>query len=91
MSTGYEVCGILHHPSLQPGKHVVKNLFLDAIGEPRESPRRTATAGLQTAYTLNGGGSSRDVQVVLLDERYYRDTLPCSMREDWWEAGVVWQ
>ncbi|GAX80017.1 hypothetical protein CEUSTIGMA_g7456.t1 [Chlamydomonas eustigma] len=77
-----------------PGKHIVKNMFLDAIGEPRDSPRRTYTSGLQTSYTLHGppgdndanaaqDPSSREVQVVLLDERYYRDPLPCSVRKAW--------
>jgi len=40
----------------------------------------------QASYKLNGGSgkSDQDIQVILLDERYYRDTLPCSVRNDWW-------
>ena len=80
------LCFTYVEPVSQPGKHIVKNLFLDALGEPQGSPRRTATSGLQASYKLNGGSgqSDQDIQVILLDERYYRETLPCSVRNDWW-------
>jgi hypothetical protein len=48
----------------------LKQLYLDAIGEPAGSPRRSAVSGLQAAYTLNQGQAGREVQVVLLDERW---------------------
>ena len=105
VSDPFQLRRVICSLSPQPGKQIVKNLFLDAIGEPQDSPRRTAMAGLQTSYTLRGGGkepeggpsagasgggttggtggTTQEVQVVLLDERYYRDTVPCSVREDW--------
>ncbi|KAG1658589.1 hypothetical protein FOA52_016201 [Chlamydomonas sp. UWO 241] len=86
-----------------PAKHAVKNLFLDAIGEPAGSVRRSSTTGLQAAFTLYGpqpdsdgdSGSvgplksiDRSVHVVLLDERFDRDPLPCERRRAWCE-GVL--
>jgi len=45
---------------------------------------------VQAAYTLPGptgspnkAGLNDEINLVLLDERYFRDTLPCSAREDW--------
>jgi alkaline phosphatase D len=77
-----------------PNKHEIKNIFLDGIGERRDSPRRGSNNGLQAAYTLPGPGSSSsssgfvdEIQLVLLDERYFRETLPCSIRKDWWVLG----
>ncbi|KXZ56257.1 hypothetical protein GPECTOR_1g224 [Gonium pectorale] len=67
-----------------------KRMFLDAIGEHRDSSRRSADTGLQGAYTVNGGGSGRDIDLVLLDERWYRDTLPCELRRAWCE-GILAQ
>ena len=101
-------------------KEQVKNLFLDAIGEPRNSPRRTALSGLQASITLSGRGGAKDgggggwgggrlwgatgsppplqqrrttddIQVILLDERWSRDTLPCDVRGDWWVVGSLWE
>ncbi|GLC64325.1 hypothetical protein PLESTF_000149400 [Pleodorina starrii] len=66
-----------------PNKAEFKRMFLDAVGEAPGSARRRADAGLQAVYTLNGGGPGRDIDVVLLDERWYRDPLPCSLRQDW--------
>jgi hypothetical protein len=46
-------------------------------------------AALQVSYTLPGpGGTNKnglkdEIQMVLLDERYFRDTLPCSKKRDW--------
>ena len=34
-------------PLSQPGKHVIKNMYLDALGEPEGSSRRTSLGGLQ--------------------------------------------
>ncbi|WIA30967.1 hypothetical protein OEZ86_001015 [Tetradesmus obliquus] len=82
-----------------PNKHEIKNIYLDGIGERRDSPRRGSNNGLQAAYTLPGPGSSSssrssssssglvdEIQLVLLDERYFRETLPCSIRRDWCTA-----
>ncbi|GIL44626.1 hypothetical protein Vafri_2150 [Volvox africanus] len=66
-----------------PNKAEFKRMFLDAVGEAPGSARRRADAGLQAVYTLNGGSPGRDIDVVLLDERWYRDTLPCQMRQGW--------
>ncbi|GLI65466.1 hypothetical protein VaNZ11_008816 [Volvox africanus] len=66
-----------------PNKAEFKRMFLDAVGEAPGSTRRRADAGLQAMYTLNGGSPGRDIDVVLLDERWYRDTLPCQMRQGW--------
>lgn len=38
-----------------PNQAAFKELFLDALGEPRGSPRRGAAHGLQTVHTLNQG------------------------------------
>eukprot|EP00775_Hariotina_reticulata_P009939 gene9939-10094_t len=74
-----------------PAKHEIKNIYLDAIGEPQDSARRSSADGLQTSYVLPGpgtGSSSADgdalveeILLVLLDERYHRETLPCSSRQ----------
>lgn len=43
----------------------------------------------QVSYTLPGPGGTNsnglqdEIKMVLLDERYFRDTLPCSARQDW--------
>ncbi|MEW5306897.1 MAG: hypothetical protein WDW36_009334 [Sanguina aurantia] len=66
-----------------PNKQAFKELFLDALGEPRGSRRRNSATGLQTNYTLNRGTKGQEVDILVLDERYYRDTLPCHMRRDW--------
>eukprot|EP00879_Flechtneria_rotunda_P012305 GHRR01012852.1.p1 GENE.GHRR01012852.1~~GHRR01012852.1.p1 ORF type:complete len:325 (+),score=82.73 GHRR01012852.1:519-1493(+) len=90
-----------------PAKHEIKNIYLDGIGEPGNSPRRSNTYGLQATYILPGPGTSSvaavnrggdahtaegnepgknlvdEVQLVLLDERYFRETLPCSVKQAW--------
>ncbi len=76
--------------SRNPAKHEIKNIYLDGIGEAQDSPRRSSTNGIQWRYSLNSGGSSsggggrrssRRIDVVLLDGRYFRETMPCSMHE----------
>ena len=65
-------------------KYAFKNLYLDSIGEPQDSPRRSSTQGLQINYTLNAEGpADQRIDVFLLDERYERDPLPCSVRKKW--------
>lgn len=63
-----------------PDKAVFKSMFLDALGEPQDSPRRSSDTGLQAHYVLNAGQAGREIDVLLLDERYERDTLPCQVR-----------
>ncbi|EFJ47581.1 hypothetical protein VOLCADRAFT_91850 [Volvox carteri f. nagariensis] len=72
-----------------PKKAEFKRMFLDAVGEAPDSTRRGGDSGLQAAFTLNGGGPDRDIDVVLLDERWYRDPMPCEMRRDWCQSVVL--
>ncbi|PSC67028.1 Clavaminate synthase isoform B, partial [Micractinium conductrix] len=65
-----------------PNKHSMKQIFLDAIGVPTDSPRRAAQQGIEWAYKLNPG-TAQEVDLVLLDERYERAPLPCEIRDDW--------
>jgi len=60
-----------------PQKHAFKNLFLDALGEPAGSTRRSMVQGLQDKVTLNPGTQGREIDVFLLDERFHRSPLPC--------------
>lgn len=60
-------------------------MFLDAIGERRGSPRRGSLSGLETSYLLPTS-NGRSLQLILLDERWYRDPLPCHMRRSWCEG-----
>jgi alkaline phosphatase D len=53
-----------------PIKKESQRLFLDFIGEPANSPRRTQE-GIYTAYTF--GKEGQKVKFILLDERYFRD------------------
>ncbi|GFR47159.1 hypothetical protein Agub_g8850 [Astrephomene gubernaculifera] len=72
-----------------PNKAEFKRMYLDAVGEAPASKRRSADAGLQAVYTLNGGAAGRDIDLVLLDERWYRDPLPCSLRRSWCEQVLT--
>ncbi|KAG0559152.1 hypothetical protein M758_10G081300 [Ceratodon purpureus] len=65
-----------------PTKEEQKQLFLDAIGVPAHSPRRNKGRGLYWRHTLNEGVSGREIDVLLLDERFDRDTKPCHTRRD---------
>lgn len=47
-----------------------QQLFLDFIGEPKDSPRRQQN-GVYTSYTY--GPQGKQVKVILLDTRYNRD------------------
>lgn len=71
-----------------PVKAEMKNIFLDGLGEPRDSPRRSAVDGLQTSYVLNKGHGGREVLALLTDGRYFREPLPCGVRAQWC-AGVL--
>lgn len=71
-----------------PNKHAMKQIFLDALGVPATSPRRAAQQGIQWGYKLNPG-SRQEVEVVLLDERYERATVPCEIRNEWCQNVVL--
>lgn len=49
----HTVIAALHH-SL-PTKLAMKNMYLDAVGEPQGSPRRASNRGAQWQYLLNAG------------------------------------
>ncbi|CAN0371596.1 unnamed protein product [Ectocarpus fasciculatus] len=59
-------------------------MYLDAIGEDRNSPRRNAHQGMWHKHVLNSG-TDREIEVFLLDERYDRDTKPCYLRRSYCE------
>ncbi|KAI5079699.1 hypothetical protein GOP47_0005178 [Adiantum capillus-veneris] len=63
-----------------PQKDNMKQFFLDAIGEPNESPRRQPGRGIEWKHTMDAGDVNQSIDILLLDERYYRDTLPCYTR-----------
>eukprot|EP01039_Chlorochromonas_danica_P000349 gene350-374_t len=69
----------------EPQKRIFKELFLDAIGENVDSPRRNAHRGAYETVTFNEGEGSQ-VDMFILDERYERDPLPCEARADYCEA-----
>jgi len=53
-----------------PIKKTSMNMFLDFIGEPKDSPRRKQE-GVYTSYTFGPWG--KQVKIILLDTRYNRD------------------
>jgi alkaline phosphatase D len=65
-----------------PQLAAIKNVYLDGLGEPQGSARRSAARGIEASYTFysesddggdgSGGGGGGTIDVVLLDERYYR-------------------
>ncbi|MBL7802494.1 MAG: alkaline phosphatase family protein [Saprospiraceae bacterium] len=55
-----------------PYKQASKEIFLEFWGEPADSPRRKHE-GIYTSYLFESGG--RRVQVILLDNRTFRDDL----------------
>ncbi|CAN0040100.1 unnamed protein product, partial [Ascophyllum nodosum] len=65
-------------------KWVYKNMFLDAVGEDPDSPRRNAHQGIWHKYVLNEG-TDREIEVFLLDERYDRAVKPCYLRQEYCE------
>lgn len=73
----------------EPQKRMFKDLYLDAIGESRESIRRNAHRGAFTKYTINKGVPKKQFDVILLDERYERSTLPCDTRREYCQQIVL--
>ena len=73
-----------------PHKDAFKNMYLDAVGESQQSPRRGALRGAWGKYTLNEGlAAGIHIDVFLLDERYERDPLPCDTRRAYCEDVVL--
>lgn len=72
-----------------PQKDIIKQFFLDAIGEPSESTRRKPGRGIEWKYTINAGVLGQSIDIFLLDERYYRDTLPCYTRRAFCEKVAL--
>ncbi|KAL2619841.1 hypothetical protein R1flu_000046 [Riccia fluitans] len=65
-----------------PTKEEQKHLFLDAFGVPSESPRRIKDRGIYWKHTLNEGIQGKEIDVILLDERFDRDSKPCEIRRE---------
>jgi hypothetical protein len=63
-------------------------VFLDAIGEDAGSMRRLGNRGIYEHRVLNRGHKGRDIDLVLLDERYERVPLPCHTRRDFCQPSV---
>eukprot|EP00903_Cladosiphon_okamuranus_P013391 g12479.t1 len=63
-------------------KWLFKNMYLDAIGEDRDSPRRNAHQGMWHKHVLNQD-TDREIEVFLLDERYDREPKPCYVRQEY--------
>jgi alkaline phosphatase D len=74
-----------------PHKAQYKEMYLDAIGESRDSIRRNDDRGAWLKYTLNDEmvSSESKVDLFLLDERYERDSLPCDTMRDACERMVI--
>lgn len=52
-----------------PIKEPIRQMWLDFIGESKESIRRTRETGMYESYTLAGG----KIKLILLDVRYNRE------------------
>jgi len=63
-----------------PNRDAMKNVFLDAIGEARDSVRRNSARGIYDWQQL-GAGMER-VDVIMLDERYERAPMPCHVQRE---------
>jgi len=86
-----------------PAKAQIKELYLDMVGEPRDSARRGGSDGAQAEYRFNlrrrggGGGGGREgggegeeaIQLLLTDGRWFREPMPCSRREAWCRAVLA--
>ncbi len=51
-------------------KHKVRELYLDFLDEPKNSPRRTNPNGIYESYYV---GESKRVKIILLDVRFSKD------------------
>jgi alkaline phosphatase D len=80
--------GINNGNGREENKRIYKNLYLDAIGEPMSSIRRNDNRGAWTSYKLNKGHPKKEIDVILLDERYEREMLPCETKQLYCEQIV---
>lgn len=53
-------------------KEKVRQMFLDYMDEPQDSPRRTRKSGMYQSYYLD---KEHQIKLILLDDRYERDAL----------------
>lgn len=79
-----------------PAKAEVKEIYLDMLGEPRNSARRGSADGLQAEYRwlFRGGEKEGDeeeeaIQLLLTDGRWHREPMPCSRRDRWCRAVLA--
>ncbi|KAL3681968.1 hypothetical protein R1sor_024924 [Riccia sorocarpa] len=70
-------------------KEEQKQLFLDAFGVPLQSPRRIKDRGIHWKHTLNEGVQGKEIDVILLDERFHRDSKPCETRRKFCELVAL--
>eukprot|EP00921_Rhytidocystis_pertsovi_P024304 GHVQ01039091.1.p1 GENE.GHVQ01039091.1~~GHVQ01039091.1.p1 ORF type:complete len:680 (+),score=59.72 GHVQ01039091.1:452-2491(+) len=63
-------------------KNRYKQIFLDGMLEPQDSSRRSGTSGMEYLYMYNKGDKKKEISVFLLDERYYREPVPCEVHWD---------
>lgn len=53
-----------------PIKNEVRQMFLDAMDEPKDSKRRSQDGGMYTSFFLD---SEKKIKMILLDNRYQND------------------
>lgn len=70
-------------------KEEMKEIFLDFLDEPINSPRRSPGKAIYTTYTFGEMNSYKNIRVILLDVRYNKSSLIERNRdmlgEDQWE------
>jgi alkaline phosphatase D len=71
-----------------PQKAEFKETFLSAVGT-MHTHRYNPLRGVEWAYTMTAPSPAKPVEVILLDERYNRDTLPCFLRKEYCEATIT--
>eukprot|EP00923_Selenidium_pygospionis_P060655 GHVN01106646.1.p1 GENE.GHVN01106646.1~~GHVN01106646.1.p1 ORF type:complete len:1041 (+),score=274.96 GHVN01106646.1:417-3539(+) len=72
-------------------KNAIKHLYLDSLGEPLNSRRRSSVRGVEQRYVLNPEGSKhgdKEISIFLLDVRFYRDPLDCRLVKEECEESV---
>jgi hypothetical protein len=67
-------------PHVLPQAALEAQVFLDAIGVPASSERRSGLRGIYDRVTLNGAVPDEAIELLLLDERYERVPLACHTR-----------
>lgn len=64
--------GINNSDKTNPDKEIVRQIFLDSLDEPADSPRRVQAGGMYGSYYLD---PHNKIKLILLDVRYSRDSL----------------